>query len=141
MTTPTFPVSIETPVAWGEMDAFAHVNNVAFLRWVESGRIRYFELAGVMERHQSEGIGPILARTEIDYRLPVTYPDTVRVEVSAVRLGNSSFDLRYRVTSSAQQAVVAEALTVIVMFDYRNGRKVPLDETLRQRLTSLEREC
>jgi len=27
-----FPVRIEVPVAWGEMDAFGHVNNVVYLR-------------------------------------------------------------------------------------------------------------
>ena len=25
-----YPVVIEVPVAWGEMDAFQHVNNIAF---------------------------------------------------------------------------------------------------------------
>ena len=34
-----FPVVIELPVQWGEMDAFGHVNNVVYLRWFESGRI------------------------------------------------------------------------------------------------------
>ena len=38
-----------TPVTvhWGDMDALGHVNNVIFFRYVESGRISYFnELAG-----------------------------------------------------------------------------------------------
>lgn len=27
------PVSVLIPVAWGEMDAFQHVNNVVYARW------------------------------------------------------------------------------------------------------------
>ena len=34
-----YPVRIEVPVAWGEMDAFGHVNNVVYFRYFESARI------------------------------------------------------------------------------------------------------
>ncbi|MCB0148997.1 MAG: acyl-CoA thioesterase, partial [Caldilineaceae bacterium] len=43
-----YPVVIEIPVAWGEMDAFQHVNNIVYFRYFESGRIAYFERAGMM---------------------------------------------------------------------------------------------
>ena len=44
-----WPVTLEIPVQWGEMDAFGHVNNVVYLRWFESVRIAYFERCGVLE--------------------------------------------------------------------------------------------
>ena len=34
-----YSVTIETPVAWGEMDAFQHVNNIVYFRYFESARI------------------------------------------------------------------------------------------------------
>ena len=34
-----YPVIIELPVAWGDMDAFAHVNNTAYFKYFESARI------------------------------------------------------------------------------------------------------
>ena len=37
-----YPVVIETPVAWGEMDAYGHVNNIVYFRYFESARIAYF---------------------------------------------------------------------------------------------------
>ena len=37
-----YPVTIEFPIAWGDMDAFQHVNNVMYLRYFESARIAYF---------------------------------------------------------------------------------------------------
>lgn len=33
-----YPVRIEVPVAWGELDAFGHVNNTAYFRYFESAR-------------------------------------------------------------------------------------------------------
>ncbi|HWQ36283.1 MAG TPA: hypothetical protein VNQ79_25850 [Blastocatellia bacterium] len=34
-----FPLIIEVPVAWGDMDAMQHVNNVACFRYSERARI------------------------------------------------------------------------------------------------------
>ena len=34
-----YPVILEQPVAWGDMDAFGHVNNVMYYRYIESARL------------------------------------------------------------------------------------------------------
>ena len=34
-----WPVIVEIPVQWGELDAYGHVNNTVFFRWFESARI------------------------------------------------------------------------------------------------------
>ena len=44
-----YPVVVETPVAWGEMDAFGHVNNIVYFRYFETARIAYFEKLDVPE--------------------------------------------------------------------------------------------
>lgn len=36
-----FPVITELSVLWGDEDSFAHVNNVAYLRWCETARVEY----------------------------------------------------------------------------------------------------
>lgn len=131
-------MSIEFPVAWGEMDAFQHVNNVAYLRWFESVRIAYFEATGMMDRMAQTGVGPIVARAIVDYRRAVVYPDRIRMACTVSRFGNTSFVMKYRGTSEKLGAVVAEGETVIVMVDYKSGAKVAVDETLRQAITALE---
>ncbi len=136
-----YPVSVSIPVAWGEMDAFQHVNNVAYARWIETGRIAYFERIGFLERMKAEGIGPILARLTIDYRRPVTFPDTVRVEITTTKIGRTSFTLAYRIRSEAQQDEVATAEDVIVVMDYRAARTVRVDDALRSAIASLERSA
>ena len=37
------PVYSKATVKWGEMDAFQHVNNVAYFRYIECARIKYFD--------------------------------------------------------------------------------------------------
>jgi hypothetical protein len=38
-----YPVVVEIPVAWGEMDAFGHLNHTTYFRYMETARIHYFE--------------------------------------------------------------------------------------------------
>ncbi len=138
MTSPRYPVSVEIPVAWGDMDSFGHVNNTVYLRWCETARIAYFERVGLLEKMKVQRLGPILARATLDFRLPVVYPDTVIASASAVKLGNTSFSLAYRIESRAQGALVAEGDSVVVMVDYDRGAKVPLDDALRSAVAALE---
>ena len=36
-----YPIIHQQTVAWGDMDAFGHVNNVQYYRYIESARIAY----------------------------------------------------------------------------------------------------
>jgi acyl-CoA thioester hydrolase len=112
-----YPVVIAFPVQWGDMDAFAHVNNVVYFRWFESARIAYFERIGVLKHLSGEDLGPILASSSCDYRRPVVYPDTVRVGVRATRIGRTSIALEHRIISGKQKALAAEGTAMTVFYD------------------------
>jgi len=133
-----FPVSVSIPVAWGEMDALQHVNNVVYARWLETARMVYLERIGLIDRMREEGIGPILARTVIDYERPLRYPDTVRIDATITRIGGSSFTMAFRVRSESQGAVAATAEQVMVVYDYRAARSAPVDDRLRAAIGAVE---
>ena len=38
-----YACQVSIHVQWGDMDAFQHVNNVIYLGWVESARVKYFD--------------------------------------------------------------------------------------------------
>lgn len=129
-----WPLKIEIKVAWGEMDAFQHVNNTVYLRWFESARIAFFEKVGMNTIAGQQGAGPILARATVDFLKPVTYPDTITVEARVESVGNTSFVMHYR-ASSARLGECARGEGVVVMFDYASGSKVKVSDQLRARLT------
>ena len=133
-----FPVVITIPVAWGEMDAFQHVNNSVYFRYFESARIAYFEQLEFMEYMQATGVGPILASTQCRFRVPLTYPDTVRVGAKIAEIAEDRFVMRYAVVSQRLQKLAAEGEGVIVSFNYRESRKAPLPEVIRQRIAAIE---
>ncbi len=132
-----WPLTLELPVQWGDMDAFAHVNNTVYLRWFETGRIAYFEKTGVAKDPTGSGPKPLLARSEVDYLAPVTYPDTVTVKTTVFKLGNTSFVMGYQVHSAKLGAVAARGEGVIVMVDAA-GKKAPLPPALRDAIAALE---
>lgn len=133
-----YPVIIELPVQWGEMDAFNHVNNVTYFRYFESARIAYFEQAGLMERMKAEGVGPILASTECQYRRPVTYPDTLKIGARISEIQPFGFVQQYAIYSTAQDAIATQGSGRIVLLDYRTQKKVEPDEALVSTLKQLE---
>ena len=44
-----YPVIVDLPVAWGEMDFYRHVNNVVYFRYFENARLEYFRRLGWFE--------------------------------------------------------------------------------------------
>ena len=133
-----YPVIIEVPVAWGEMDAFAHVNNTVYFRYFESARIACFDRLGFLSLREQTGIGPILASTSCRFKFPLTYPDTVSVGTKIASLEESRFVMEYRVVSQRHQRVAAEGEGVIVSYDYGEKRKAPIPDVLRERILALD---
>ena len=133
-----YPVVIEVPVAWGEMDSLRHVNNIVYFRYFESARMAYFERVGFWEHMDETGVGPILANAQCRFRLPLTYPDTVSVGARAEELGADRFMMKYVVVNHRLAKAAAEGKGLIVSYDYRALAKAPLPEAVRRRIESFE---
>jgi acyl-CoA thioester hydrolase len=133
-----FPVAIAVPVQWGDQDAFGHVNNTVYFRWMESARIAYSQRIGLLDLLTAERIGPILASTSCDYRRPVNFPDTIHVGIRVNRIGRTSIGQEHRIVSQEQRAVVAEGTSTTVVFDYAANRPHAVPEPIRQAIEALE---
>ncbi len=120
------------------MDAFQHVNNAVYFRYIESGRMAYFDRLGLLEEVRRTGIGPILASASCRFRRPLTYPDTVSIGTRISEIGEDRFTMETRIVSHRQAQVAAEAQSVIVMLDYTTQKKTPVPDALRQRIHELE---
>ncbi len=130
----SYPVQLEIPVAWGDMDAFGHVNNTVYLRWFESARIAFFERIHI-GASRPEKVGPILASTTCDYLTPVAYPATVVVGARLQRVGNTSFVIEHLATKDG--AAVARGSAVVVLIDYETGEKVRVPDEIRAAVAAL----
>lgn len=130
-------VSIDTPVAWGEMDAFQHVNNVVYFKYFESARIAYFDRLGNNEEMKRSGIGPILASTQCRYKAPLSYPDNISVATRVCEISEDRFTMKYYVMSHNTGRIAAEGEGIIVFYDYNNNCKHAIPEEIKNRIVAL----
>ncbi len=132
--TQSFPIHTPIQVAWGEMDALQHVNNVVYFRYFETARIDFFHQIGLMEELKRSGIGPILAETRCRFKRPLLFPDSVLVGTRITELSDDRFTMEYQVFSQSQQAVTSIGSADVVVYDFHNNRKATMPLAVRQEL-------
>lgn len=108
------------------MDAYGHVNNVVFLRYLEEARIDF-----LFRPDKEFQQGSVVARHEIDYKRQLVHRHApVDIELWVTEIRAASFTLTYEVKDGDQLYV--RASTVIVPFDFEAQRP--------RRITAEERE-
>jgi len=121
--------SIDMEVRWRDLDAFGHVNNASYLGYIEEARVRWFK--SMSADWANETSAPILAAVTANYRKPIGWPESLRVELSCERLGSKSVTLGHRIVStSAPDALYCDGTTVLVWVDGA-GQSIALPDTVR----------
>ncbi len=133
------PISVAIPLAWAEMDAFGHVNNVAYLRWFETARIEFCRRVGWMSLDAPpRGTGVILHSVQCRFRLPLTFPDTVDVSAQLVSIEDDRITLAHEVRSRAHgNALAADGSGIIVAYDYDRRVKASIPAAVREAILRL----
>jgi acyl-CoA thioester hydrolase len=134
MTSVPGPVAAYPFVHWEEvrfrdLDALGHVNNAVYASYLESARIAYYQqLTG----QPLEQLGLILGELTIRYRAPAFFGDRLAVGARVTSLGTKSFVMEYAITRAADEALIATARTVLVAYDYKLAKSVPVPEAVRR---------
>ncbi len=145
MTPSALPISLSLPVAWGEMDALGHVNNVVYFRYLECARVEFMRRCGMTELRTPDGIGVILQHVQCRFRRPIIFPDTVTITARVTSIESDRFTLDHEIISAARSAaspdgspvVAAVGTSTIVTYDYTNRAKVPIPADLRRAIEAL----
>ena len=133
-----YPVVVKVPVAWGEMDAFGHLNHTIYFRYMETARISYFEKLDFPDFLERNPVGPILGAISCRFRAPLAYPDRVSVGVKVSQIEKDRFMMSYSIFSHKSWRLVAEGESTIVCYDYRQNRKAPVPDKLKNGIVELE---
>ena len=129
-----YPIVHIQPVAWGDMDAFGHVNNVQYYRYMESARIVYLMALNIFD----QDILTVVASSQCKYLRPVFYPDVLQIGAKVEELRNSAFRMQYVLWSETQNQIVATGDAVIVCVDKVSSKKANIPELIRQKIIQLE---
>ena len=103
-------VVLQQQVHTFQIDINDHVNNAIYVEWLEVGRIRLLEESGLaIETLHERGYHPILVETWIQYREPIHYPDTVRIETWVSELTHVSAWIEFRLFSEKTGKLASRA--------------------------------
>jgi acyl-CoA thioester hydrolase len=133
-----FPVVLEWPVAWGEMDSWGHVNNVAYVRYFESARIAYFEKMNYLNSLATTDSGPIVAAQSCRYRMPLYYPDDLLIGARVSSLYTYGFFHEYCLVSRKHNRVAASGECRLTIINYKTGEKLRVGADLQKTIEDLE---
>ena len=127
--------TFDVAVRWSDMDAYGHVNNVAYLTYLEEARVDMMFTQAGRTTDEKLGHGVVVAKHEIRYLAPLVFrPQPVRVETWVSRLGNASFTLSYEVRDDDK--LYASASSVMVPYDIHAGRPRRISAVERAALTT-----
>ena len=137
-----FPVQIR----FVDIDKLGHVNNAVYLSYFEAARVAYFdELVG--ERVDWYTTGMILAKSIVDYKIPVFLEDKVIVFTSVTKLGNKSFEISNvlvkeqsdKLSGQNKQEVAAFATFTIVCYSYETKSTIEIPQEWRKMVEAFEK--
>ncbi len=105
---------------YADVDGQGHVNNAAFVTYLEIARFDYFHDV-IGSAHPQ-----VVANLHLDYRHPISYGEPVEVMSRIDEIGESTLTFAYEIT--AGDRIAAEATTVQVLIDPDTGESVPVPD-------------
>lgn len=126
-------------VRYGDLDPQGHLNNAKFLTYFEQARVHYLIHLGLFGKDQSfMEVGIILAEVNVTFLAPVHFGTDVRVGMRISRLGDKSMTAEYTLTDGPGGRELATGSAVLVAFDYRQRKTIPIPDEWRGKITQFE---
>lgn len=106
------------------MDAYGHVNNAVFIRYLEEARIDFLNRP---EKNFKQG--SVVARHEIDYRRQLVHRHRpVDIELWVTQIRAASFTITYEVKDGDHVYVTASTVVVPFDFEAQRPRRITAEE-------------
>jgi acyl-CoA thioester hydrolase len=113
----------EVSMRWSDMDAYRHINNAAYVTYLEDVRTALFR------SREGYRATTVISRAEIDYVRPVVYRGRpLRAEAWIADLGAASFLLRYELFDGQHLAVRANTTCVAYDLERNTLRRFTTEE-------------
>ena len=124
------------------MDRQAHVNNLAYVAWMQEVAIEHSAAAGwPMERYLALGAGWVVRSHFVEYLRPVVAGQRMAVYTWVPEFTQRSTPRRYFFVREDDRQLVARAETRWVFVDLTTGRRRPLPDDLLAAFESVPEEA
>ena len=115
-------------IRWGDMDAFQHVNNTLYFRYMEQARLEWLFALHARIGAMDPDVGSVIVNASCDFLLPLVYPADIEVRMFLGKPGRSSIGSYYDIFLGERK--YAQGASKIVWISRATGRSVPLPAAL-----------
>ena len=126
-----YKLSIDLRIDWSDLDMYKHVNNLTFIRFMQTGRALFWEATGLTEIYEATHRGPMVVSTHCDFKKSLYYPGTAIVKTKLAFIKNSSFGLDHIILNEDME-VCAEGRDIAVCFDFDLNKTYTIPDNLRE---------
>jgi acyl-CoA thioester hydrolase len=126
-----FKLSLELRIDWSDLDMYKHVNNLTFMRFMQSGRVKFWEKTGLSGIYEETNRGPMIVSSHCDFKKSLYYPGTAIVKTKLAYLKNSSFGIDHIILNENNE-LCAQGRDVAVCFDFNSQTTYKIPEDLRE---------
>ena len=126
-----YKLSLDLRIDFSDLDMHRHVNNLTFIRFLQSGRVNFWEATGLAKMFSESNKGAILVSTHCDFMKSLFYPGTATVKTKLAYIKNSSFGLDQLILNE-QGEVCAKGQDIAVFFDFSQDKALPIPEELKK---------
>lgn len=130
----TFQISI--PVVAADIDNMQHVNNVAYLRWVQDVAVAHWK-AVATPAEQQQWLWVVI-RHEIDYKQAAVLGDEIVAKTWVGTAGRLKFQRHTELCRSRDGVLLAKALSIWCPLDSVTKRPVLVSAEVRRRFSIAE---
>ena len=120
-------------VAWGDMDAYGHINHLAYGKYFETARGYYFNQSKIgsetisNDKENSKTEIPIISHFEMSYRKQVFFPSDLEVTICISNLKKRSFDVLSSIWNDKDECVVTSKASFL-WFNKKLNRPTSIPE-------------
>lgn len=117
---------------WGDMDGLRHLNHAAYLTFMESARLEFYQHLGFHAKGWDLRESTILVSMKVDYLQQAFHPCQLLIGQRITRVGNKSFDILTAVFRGKEERPLVQAIFTLVAFNYDSNSSIPVPDVIRE---------
>lgn len=116
-----------------DIDQLGHVNNVAYVRWVQDAAVAHWTSTAPAEAQAQ--LFWVVVRHEIDYKRPAMLGDAVIARTWVGTASRIRFERHTEIVRAGDGCVLAKALTIWCPMDAQTGKPAAVSADVRARFS------
>ena len=125
-------------VRWKDLDAFNHVNNSKYLSYLEESRLEW--MLATPGLSLNDPVYPVMVASQLNYRRPIHWPNDIRINLYAEKVGNTSVTIAHTMTDPNDDSILyCDGNITAVWVDGETHKPVALPDAVRK--SGIEQEA